>query len=216
PWRELVAGFFDSDALRPYLDGIDRLSVEYAAGREDTLPNPAAAYLFVGWLASRLDWRSQNGSRGRGMDEQRHHKLLGPGGQPITVEVNARYGVSLKSWHEIVPEDAAIDATASGVRPATTPACVGAGALMTVHLHSHTNGRVGTFAVARERDMRHASTLCHVPENVLPSQTVHLPSLGESALLMEQLQQLTHNTIFEGALTAAAHLSGLTPGRVRL
>ena len=63
--------------------------------------------------------------------------------------------------------------------------------------------------------MRHASTLSHVPEQVLPSQTVHLPSLGESALLMEQLQQLAHNPIYESALTSAAHLSGLTPGRVR-
>ncbi|HET9981332.1 MAG TPA: OpcA/G6PD domain-containing protein, partial [Ktedonobacterales bacterium] len=40
PWRELVAGFFDSDTLRPYLDGIDRLTIEYAAGDENTLPNP--------------------------------------------------------------------------------------------------------------------------------------------------------------------------------
>lgn len=215
PWRELVAGFFDGDAMSPYLDGIDHLTVEYAAGREDSLPNPSAAYLFVGWLASRLNWRSQNGSRGTGIDEQRQHILYGPGGQQITVNVNARYGLSLKSWHEIVPEDAALDAHASGVHPTDGPACVGPGALMTVHLHARAHGKVGTFAVARERDMRHASTLCHVPENVLPSQTVHLPSLGESALLMEQLQQLTHNTIYESALTAAAHLSGLTPGRGR-
>jgi hypothetical protein len=54
-----------------------------------------------------------------------------------------------------------------------------------------------------------------VPENGLPSQTVHLPSLGESALLAEQLQQLTHDSIYEAALAAAAHLSGLTPRRAR-
>ena len=41
PWRELVAGFFDADVLRAYLDGIDRLTVEYAAGDENSLPNPA-------------------------------------------------------------------------------------------------------------------------------------------------------------------------------
>ncbi len=215
PWRELVAGFFDGEALRDYLDGIDRLTVEYAAGDENSLPNPAAAYLFVGWLASRLNWRTHTGAHGTGKDEQRQHTLHSAGGQPITVEVTARYGVPIKSWHEIVPEDASIDASASGVRPPSGSACVGPGALMTVHLHARANGKIGTFAVARERDMRHASTLCHVPENGLPSQTVHLPSLGESALLMEQLQQLTHNSIYESALTAAAHLSGLTPGRGR-
>jgi glucose-6-phosphate dehydrogenase assembly protein OpcA len=215
PWRELVAGFFDGDLLRPYLDGIDRLTIEYAAGAENTPPNPSAAYLFVGWLASRLNWQSQRGVHGSGMDEERQHTLYSGSGQPITVEVTARYGVPIKSWHEIVPENASIDASASGVRPPAGPACVGPGALMSVHLHARANGKVGTFAVARERDMRHASTLCHVPEQVLPSQTVHLPSLGESALLMEQLQQLTHNPIYEGALTAAAHLSGMKPGRVR-
>ncbi|HET8908002.1 MAG TPA: glucose-6-phosphate dehydrogenase assembly protein OpcA [Ktedonobacterales bacterium] len=215
PWRELVAGFFDSDSLRPYLEGIDRLTVEYAAGAESSAPNPAAAYLFVGWLASRLGWRTQSGARGTGMDEQRQHTLYSGIGQPITVEVTARHGVPIKSWHSIVAEDAAFDASASGIRPGAGQACVGSGALMTVHLHARVDGNTGTFAVARERDMRHASTLCHVPENALPSQTVHLPSLGESALLMEQLEELTHNTIYETALAAAAHLSGLTPGRVR-
>jgi glucose-6-phosphate dehydrogenase assembly protein OpcA len=215
PWRELVAGFFDADVLRSYLDGIDRLTVEYAAAGENTQPNPAAAYLFVGWLASRLNWRTQHGAHGSGMDVERQHTLYSADGQPIVVEVTARYGVPIKSWHDIVPEEASIDASASGVRPGAGPACVGPGALMSIHLHARAGGRAGTFAVARERDMRHASTLCHVPEQVLPSQTVHLPSLGESALLMEQLQQLSHNPIYESALTAAAHLSGLTPGRVR-
>lgn len=216
PWRELVAGFFDSESLRAYLDGIDRLTVEYAAGAENVLPNPAAAYLFVGWLASRLNWRTERGSRGSGMDEERQHTLYSASGQPIVVEVTARHGVHIKSWHDIVPEEASVDGSASGIRMATGPACVGPGALMSVHLHARANNKAGTFAVARERDLRHASTLCHVPENSLPSQTVHLPSLGESALLGEQLQQLTHNAIYETALTAAAHLSGLTPGRVRV
>ena len=150
------------------------------------------------------------------MDEQRRHTLYNAFGQPIEVEVTARFGVPIKSWHEIVPEDASIDASASGVRPPSGTACVGPGALMTVHLHAQDDGRIGAFAIARERDMRHASTLCRVPENGLPSQTVHLPSLGESALLMEQLEQLTHNTIYESALTSAAHLSGRTPGRVKV
>jgi len=215
PWRELVAGFFDADVLRPYLDGIDRLTVEYAAGGENAQPNPAAAYLFVGWLASRLNWRTQHGAHGSGMDVERQHTLYSDDGRPIVVEVTARYGVPIKSWHDIVPEEASIDASASGVRPGTRPACVGPGALMSVHLHARAGGKAGTFVVAREHDTRHASTLSHVPEQVLPSQTVHLPSLGESALLMEQLQQLSHNPIYETALTAAAHLSGLTPGRVR-
>ena len=40
PWRELTAGFFDAPALRPYLGGIDRVTIEYAAGAEDKPHQP--------------------------------------------------------------------------------------------------------------------------------------------------------------------------------
>ncbi|HEY7848418.1 MAG TPA: glucose-6-phosphate dehydrogenase assembly protein OpcA, partial [Ktedonobacterales bacterium] len=56
PWRELIAQFFDSAELRPYLNGIDRLSIEYAAGEANQPSNASQAYLFTGWLASRLGW----------------------------------------------------------------------------------------------------------------------------------------------------------------
>jgi len=218
PWRELIAGFFDAPALRPYLQGIDRVTIENAAGAEDGPTNPASAYLFAGWLASRLGWLLHSGYRSHGVDSAREHTLYNSFGQPITVEINARFGVPLKSWQELALEeelaggqdaqsgqDGRTQAAATG---ANVP-CVGPGALMSVHLHARLEGnKTGIFAVAREPDMRHASTLSHVPEGAPPSQTVHLPSIGESSLLTTQLQQMEHDSIFEDALSLAAQLVG--------
>jgi glucose-6-phosphate dehydrogenase assembly protein OpcA len=218
PWRELTAGFFDAPALRPYLQGIDRVTIEYAAGAEDSPTNPVSAYLLAGWLASRLGWLLHTGRRSHGVDAAQEHTLYNAAGQPITIEINARFGVPLKSWQELVAEE---DPTPSqetqdgqdGRAPATArtkePPCVGPGALMSLHLHARLDAaKTGIFAIAREPDMRHASTLSHVPEGAPPSQTVHLPSIGESSLLATQLQLMDHDTIFEDALTMAAELAG--------
>lgn len=51
-WFESIARFFDDPALRPHLAGIQRLRVEYAAGRDNA--SPAQAALLAGWLFSRL------------------------------------------------------------------------------------------------------------------------------------------------------------------
>lgn len=212
PWRDLVAGFFDGQAYRDYLFGIDRVTIEYAAGSEDASGNTAQAYLFAGWLASRLNWRMR-GTPGMGAESSRTHQLTDPAGQRVELEINARYGVPLKSWIDIVPGQAA-PGEECDVDPGTSEApCVGPGALMTVYLHTRRGDQVATFTVAREHDMRHASTLARTPAGSPPSQTVHLPSVGESALLMDQLAILGHDAIFEEALKVAAQMLG--PGNRR-
>src|SRR5262249_14699285 len=74
PWREIVAQFFDSPEVRPYLAGIERLTIEYAAGDEDAPPNNSQAYLFAGWLASRMGWRTQQ-TPSSGLPSSREHTL---------------------------------------------------------------------------------------------------------------------------------------------
>src|SRR5215210_4326637 len=56
-WRELVAQFFDSAALRPYLDRITNVNIDVALAKEGGPMNRAQALLVAGWLASRLGWR---------------------------------------------------------------------------------------------------------------------------------------------------------------
>jgi glucose-6-phosphate dehydrogenase assembly protein OpcA len=51
PWRSLTAQIFDPQAMRPYLMQLERVRVTYYEG------SPALAWLFAGWLASRLEWK---------------------------------------------------------------------------------------------------------------------------------------------------------------
>jgi Glucose-6-phosphate dehydrogenase subunit C-terminal domain/Glucose-6-phosphate dehydrogenase subunit N-terminal domain len=52
PWRERVAAAFDPPRLRPELHAIESLTLRHHPA------STVAALLFVGWLASRLDWDS--------------------------------------------------------------------------------------------------------------------------------------------------------------
>ena len=81
---------------------------------------------------------------------------------------------------------------------------------MSVYIRAQADGAVASFTAARESDLRHASTHCQVPQGAIPSQTVHLPTLGEQASLGEELLQLGHDTLFENAL--AAIIPALEPG----
>ncbi|MBE9003804.1 glucose-6-phosphate dehydrogenase assembly protein OpcA [Fortiea sp. LEGE XX443] len=49
-WQELTAEAYDPPNRRTALKEIDRVTIDYEKG------NPAQALLFLGWLASRLDW----------------------------------------------------------------------------------------------------------------------------------------------------------------
>jgi glucose-6-phosphate dehydrogenase assembly protein OpcA len=50
PWQELTAAAFDPPERRSVVYEIDRVTLDYEKG------NPAQALMFVGWLASRLNW----------------------------------------------------------------------------------------------------------------------------------------------------------------
>ncbi|HEY7780767.1 MAG TPA: glucose-6-phosphate dehydrogenase assembly protein OpcA [Ktedonobacterales bacterium] len=249
PWRELVAQFFDSANLRPYLTSIDRVTVEYAAGEEEDPVNTAQAYLLIGWLASRLGWSLPSGFR-RGFGPTRQHTLHDQNGRLVLVEVDARFGMRQASWFAIEqrqrhqralrpdgdPETSGAhaalganghgEASADGHRDApTTPPTpptsgdgfgpgiadageIGRGALMSVRLHAIADGRPGIFIVARDEDLAHATTLCQAEVGAQPPHTVHLPTLGESALLHSQLELMGHDTVYEEALDTAARLVG--------
>ncbi len=214
PWRELVASFFDTPDMLPYLSGVDYVSIEYAAGAEyaaETPTNTAQAYLFAGWLASRLGWRPSGGAV-RGSNDEREQTLVNGVNQKITLQINARYGVTLKDRFDVsqinipIPKLTADGHVAPDQGPGGGAASVAAGALMLVRLRATVNGQIGSFTVAREADLEHASTLCQLPLGSQPSKTVHLPTIGETALLTEQLHQLEHDALYEDALDAAAQL----------
>ena len=213
PWRDMIAQFFDPLDVRPYLGGIERVTIEYAAGDEDIPTNNSPAYLFAGWLASRLGWH-YSGAQTGGVDGNRQYTLQDANGHVVNLELNARYHVTQCDWWRRERQAAP---SGNGAHPASsdTP-WVCHGALMSVHLASRVNGQRGTFAVARERDLAHATTLCQTPDCHVPSQTRHLQSLGERELLAEQLRYLGHDPVYEESLTATAMIIGGTTRRSAL
>jgi glucose-6-phosphate dehydrogenase assembly protein OpcA len=51
-WQELTAEAYDPPARRKALTEVDKVNIDYEKG------NPTQALLFLGWLASRLNWRA--------------------------------------------------------------------------------------------------------------------------------------------------------------
>lgn len=204
PWRDIVAQFFDPPDVRVYLDNVSRVTLEYAAGEEDAPANSSQAYLFAGWLASRLGWRI-NLAQPTGGAGSRQHSLRDGAGHVVTLEVNARYGVPLMTT---LPEQHGVGSSAQDAQDGGGARAIRNGALMSVYLAARSGGQLGTFAVARGSDLAHATTACQVPGIALPSQTVHLRSLGEIEPLTDQLADLGHDPIYEQALVAAALLIG--------
>jgi len=88
PWREIVAQFFDPPQTRQYLDTIERITIDYAAGDEDSHVNVSQAYLFAGWLVARLSWTVDQIPYGS-LDPSRVFTLKSATGRRITLEINA-------------------------------------------------------------------------------------------------------------------------------
>jgi glucose-6-phosphate dehydrogenase assembly protein OpcA len=202
PWRELVAQFFDSPAVLPYLGAIERLTIEFAAGEEDSHENSGQAYLFAGWLASRLGWKSQQ-AHASGMDANRQHVMRDSAGRAIAVEINPRFGIHQRNWWEQDIYLAGLNQQGESTGPWVRP-----GALMSIHIVARLEGKRATFTVGRELDLAHATTICHIPGTVMPSQTIHLDSVGEREPISEQLRNLGHDQVYEEALATAARLAG--------
>lgn len=103
PWRERVAAAFDPPAVRAALREISAVTVRH---RDDSA---AAGMLFLGWLASRLGWRPERLTHGRGEWRGRARARRGevslrlepsagqsaPGLSGVTVEMASGAAVSL-------------------------------------------------------------------------------------------------------------------------
>ncbi len=213
PWRELVAQFFDMPQVLPYLGAIERLTIEFAAGDEDSHQNSGQAYLFGGWLASRLGWKTQQ-AHATGLDSNRQHVLRDATGRAIALDINPRFGVNQRNWWERDIYARSLDQAGQPSRSQEPVAgavpWVRPGALMSVRIVAKLDGKRATFTVGREQDLAYATTLCHLPDAVVPSQTIHLDSVGEREPISQQLRNLGHDQVYEEALATASQLAGTT------
>ncbi len=78
PWRALVAELFNSPERAGELDRIRKVEVLHTPAGE------GRALLFVGWLASKLGWRTEDVTRG---EEGREVRFAGPSGE-VVVELS--------------------------------------------------------------------------------------------------------------------------------
>ena len=81
PWQELAAAAFDPPERRMALMDVDRVGIDYEKG------NPAQALMFLGWLASRLDWQTQGYEYEGGDYDLERVYFTGEGGRRIEAEL---------------------------------------------------------------------------------------------------------------------------------
>jgi glucose-6-phosphate dehydrogenase assembly protein OpcA len=111
-WRQHVAQSFDGEEVRAFLRGITRVEIDCSGDRVS-----AQAWLFAGWLASRLRWEAAGApprvvARSRVVDDVAEHQLAGVtlrcqvDGHRATVTVERRQGV----LHGVIDVDGGIRA----------------------------------------------------------------------------------------------------------
>lgn len=201
PWRELVASFFDSSALRPYLDRIGRLTVEYAMSPKGRTINRGQALMLAGWLASRLGWQpTDNAYRLVHADDQ----------LPPIVHLSLRSGKR--------PIDIYLKPTK---RQADVP-----GSICKVRLSVPADGVAGqqgevqaTFEVAlcdEDKDSEPGDAWTEVQvEGMAPTKrNIHIDSFSRADLLDVELEVYSRDRVYEETMNmVAVFIKGLAAGR---
>lgn len=93
PWQELTAAAFDPPERRESLADVDQLSIDYEQG------NSAQAFMYLGWIASRLQWQPHAYSNEGGDYDIRKIMFEGPNGLKVEAELAA---IPVADWGEIV------------------------------------------------------------------------------------------------------------------
>ncbi len=106
-WQELTAASFDPPERREYIQDIDQVTIDYEKG------NPAQALMFLGWLASRLEWQPVSYSETKDLYDLIHIELKGPNQQSIKAELA---GVPIGDPGEIIGDLVGISLTTSNPR----------------------------------------------------------------------------------------------------
>ncbi|WP_448560737.1 glucose-6-phosphate dehydrogenase assembly protein OpcA [Trichothermofontia sp.] len=82
-WQELAAEAFDPPERRAAIYEVDRVTIDYEYG------NPAQALMYLGWLASRLDWKPVRAVHEGGDYDLRRVYFESPTGRAIEAELAA-------------------------------------------------------------------------------------------------------------------------------
>jgi hypothetical protein len=175
--QDLIARFFDDPELRPYLDGLRKVTLSFnpREGEKDVASTRAG--LLLGWMASALGLspetaRWTKSDKGGELTIQREGQA-----QPITMSFvhDPRPGV-----HE--------------------------GSVTQGELLCELNGKRARFSIARGSDPLAVDWTVEAPDVVVPRQTLRIGSHEESQLLIRSLERPTRDGLLERSLVAAARI----------
>ncbi|HEY1353612.1 MAG TPA: glucose-6-phosphate dehydrogenase assembly protein OpcA [Ktedonobacteraceae bacterium] len=180
-WRQLVAQFFDVSEYLPFLAGIERIDIAYAAA-PTAEPEPTGALLLAGWLKARLKMRLAT-----------YHEQQPP--------PNGNY-----RWQLLLP--AASSATLLQIRP-HIQADLHPGSIYLVRLTCKAAQKQATFTIQRGANSDYVLTSVESVQQPHPMRTVNLPNRHEERdLLRNELEIMVHDLSFEQTLQELVRLIG--------
>ncbi len=106
PWQELTAAGFDPPERRGELLEIDQISIDYEKG------NSAQALMYLGWVASRLEWKPVKYKQTGGDYDLKHITFKAPQDRTIEAELAA---IPTADWGEILGDLVGIRLTSSNL-----------------------------------------------------------------------------------------------------
>jgi glucose-6-phosphate dehydrogenase assembly protein OpcA len=153
PWRELTAQCFDPEGRGTFLRNLDRVTIEYAVEQGEEAC-PFQAYLFAGWLASRLGWQAQHTrqrANGRLVSEWTAPRT----GQQVVVDIAPRTVEKTSDWREsssVTIQRMQMDDHAGAIsnEHLAENSAVSLGAVMRVNLSARLGELTSSFDIARD------------------------------------------------------------------
>jgi glucose-6-phosphate dehydrogenase assembly protein OpcA len=170
PWQELTAAAFDPPERRASLSEIDRISIDYEKG------NAAQAWMFLGWIASRLKWDPFAYEEVGGDYDLKKIRLRGPNQREIEAELAA---IPTADWGEVSGDLVGLRLTSTNPQ---ADCCT--------ILCSETSGCMRMEAGGSAQNCR-------------TEQVVALSDQKAEFLLSHQLQRWGHDVLYEESLAVA-------------
>lgn len=184
-WRELTAQFFDGPTLRPYLDRVRRVTIQFA---QSGAANRAQALLFAGWLASRLGWQPAGHVyemlRADGEGPSAVRLSLTCSGDPVTIML-----IPSGQAGEVPGEICAVKLEVPGENP-------------DLQTKPEATFEVGTLDES-DHENEHAFTSVNIVEATPARRHVHIERPTRARLLDVELEIFSRDKVYDEALEMA-------------
>jgi glucose-6-phosphate dehydrogenase assembly protein OpcA len=179
-WQELTAEAYDAPQRREALIDVDRVNIDYEKG------NPAQALLFLGWLASRLNWLPVTLEKENGDYDITHIRLVAQNQRQIEVELA---GVPVADVGDV------------------------AGDLIALRLNStNPKANCGTVICSETGGCMRMETHGGAQETGVYQQISSLNEQKAETLLSQQVQRWGREALFEESLALTAQILKLANG----